>query len=335
MPSAVEPRSARGRRTPRSRGRPSRPSWSRRRRPQTGIPAAMPLAIPEPPPPRATSRAPLRRRTRRARRPPGPVARQSSPRRASPSRLSARAARARRPRGRHRSARGGVSGTRVMRADHHREDPDAARGDRLHERQRRQRERDDIEQPARRPPKAEAHQPAAVPRAASAPTRSAGAARAAAPSRRRCTRQVTDVQRKGRDERQHEGNHDARHGPMLRQRDPSEPSGRDRHRLVADFEAGAIRVAHASHASAAARIRRIFSGVTISSGSPKPGPPFAFTSQKTSRRPRRSDEVDLVAARPHVRAEDAVAAQPVVETRAALGRPAGAACRAGSRFASR
>jgi len=44
----------------------------------------------------------------------------------------------------------------------------------------------------------------------------------------------------------------------------------------------------ASHVSAALRIRRCFSGPTIANGSPKRSLVFALTSQKTTRRPRRT-----------------------------------------------
>jgi hypothetical protein len=43
-----------------------------------------------------------------------------------------------------------------------------------------------------------------------------------------------------------------------------------------------------SQASAACRTRRIFSAVTISSGSPNRVPDLLFTSQKTTVRPRRA-----------------------------------------------
>ena len=59
------------------------------------------------------------------------------------------------------------------------------------------------------------------------------------------------------------------------------------------------------------RSRRCFSSSTISSGSPKRSPSFSLTSQKISRRPRRTMMSSSYPATQAFVAEDAVAAQPV------------------------
>ena len=61
-----------------------------------------------------------------------------------------------------------------------------------------------------------------------------------------------------------------------------------------------------------------------------PSPLFDLTSQKTSVRPRRDDQVELAAGEPAVRVEDPVAAEPVPARGAALGVRAYAARRRGS-----
>src|SRR4051794_9038704 len=114
---------------------------------------------------------------------------------------------------------------------------------------------------------------------------------------------------------------------ILRQRDATEAARRDRHRLIADLEAGAVRVANEPQVGCGSETAHLL-GRDHLDRVPEPGSGFRLDLAEDKAAPAPEHEVELVPSGPGVRGEHAVAPQPVVEPRATLGRPAGATCRA-------